>query len=82
MFRPSVWWYNRSRKCERSVVVLTEMLNKPFTVGGYTLQNRVVLQPMEGCDCETDGSPSELTREKYRRARWRKDASARLLSRK
>ncbi|MBO7169914.1 MAG: flavin oxidoreductase/NADH oxidase, partial [Clostridia bacterium] len=30
--------------------------------------NRVVLQPMEGCDCNTDGSPSELTVEKYIRA--------------
>ncbi len=29
--------------------------------------NRVVFQPMEGCDCNEDGSPSELTRRKYLR---------------
>lgn len=33
-----------------------------------TIPNRVVLQPMEGCDCNEDGSPGELTVEKYRRA--------------
>lgn len=33
-----------------------------------TICNRVVLQPMEGCDCNTDGSPSVLTVEKYKKA--------------
>ncbi len=44
------------------------MLNQPLLVNGIEIPNRVVLQPMEGCDCETDGSPSRLTREKYLRA--------------
>ena len=30
--------------------------------------NRIVLQPMEGCDCREDGQPSELTVEKYIKA--------------
>lgn len=44
------------------------LLDRPLTVGCYTLANRVVFQPMEGCDCEEDGRPSALTREKYLRA--------------
>ena len=41
------------------------MIRNSIQVGKQTVQNRVVLQPMEGCDCNLDGSPSELTREKY-----------------
>ena len=44
------------------------ILNRPITVGAKTIPNRVVLQPMEGCDCNEDGSPSELTIAKYMRA--------------
>lgn len=44
------------------------MLENTLSLGTKTLQNRVVLQPMEGCDCNLDGSPSQLTIEKYRRA--------------
>lgn len=44
------------------------ILTSPLSVGGRTLPNRAVFQPMEGCDCNTDGSPSELTVEKYRKA--------------
>lgn len=40
----------------------------PITVGAKTIPNRVVLQPMEGCDCNADGSPSALTIAKYMRA--------------
>ena len=43
-------------------------LNEKFRIGTYQFSNRVVLQPMEGCDCHMDGSPSELTVEKYKRA--------------
>lgn len=43
-------------------------LNDMILIGEYTLKNRIVLQPMEGCDCNTDGSPSELTVEKYIKA--------------
>lgn len=44
------------------------MLNDAWVINGKTLANRVVFQPMEGCDCEKDGSPSDLTREKYVKA--------------
>ena len=44
------------------------VLNQPYEIDGRIFPNRVVLQPMEGCDCETDGSPSALTVAKYRRA--------------
>ena len=44
------------------------MIKKPITVGNLEIPNRVVLQPMEGCDCNLDGSPSELTIAKYIRA--------------
>lgn len=38
---------------------------KPVNIGNLSVQNRVVIQPMEGCDCNLDGSPSDLTRKKY-----------------
>lgn len=41
------------------------MLNEKILFEGKLLFNRVVFQPMEGCDCKPDGSPSELTRAKY-----------------
>ena len=44
------------------------MLNETILIGGKELANRVVLQPMEGCDCNEDGSPSDLTVEKYVKA--------------
>ena len=44
------------------------MIELPLRIGHHTIPNRVVLQPMEGCDCRTDGSPSELTVDKYLRA--------------
>ena len=44
------------------------MLNDFWKIRGYTLPNRVVFQPMEGCDCNEDGSPGELTTAKYRSA--------------
>lgn len=44
------------------------MIQNSICVGKQTIQNRVVLQPMEGCDCNLDGSPSELTCEKYIKA--------------
>lgn len=43
------------------------MIDSPLNIKRAVISNRVVLQPMEGCDCETDGSPSELTRAKYLR---------------
>ena len=44
------------------------MLNETVLIGGKEIANRVVLHPMEGCDCNEDGSPSELTIEKYLKA--------------
>lgn len=43
-----------------------KMLNSSINVGCHILQNRVVLQPMEACDCE-NGAPSALTTRKYLR---------------
>ena len=34
------------------------MLNDVLEINGRTLKNRLVLQPMEGCDCLPDGSPN------------------------
>ena len=44
------------------------MLERSIQIGNREIENRVVLQPMEGCDCNMDGSPSELTVEKYLKA--------------
>jgi len=44
------------------------MIKMPIKVGNTRICNRVVLQPMEGCDCNDDGSPSELTINKYKNA--------------
>lgn len=42
-------------------------LNRKIEIGGTTAENRIVIQPMEGCDCNCDGSPSELTERKYKK---------------
>ena len=44
------------------------MLNDSLQFGRLTLPNRVVFQPMEGCDCREDGTPGELTVKKYMNA--------------
>ena len=44
------------------------MIDQSIQIGKTKIDNRVVLQPMEGCDCNTDGSPGELTVEKYLKA--------------
>ena len=44
------------------------MIEQGYLLNGVAIPNRVVFQPMEGCDCNADGSPSELTVQKYRRA--------------
>ncbi len=44
------------------------MINSKIQIGEKMIENRIVLQPMEGCDCNADGSPSELTIGKYRKA--------------
>ncbi len=44
------------------------MIEGSFRIGNKEICNRIVLQPMEGCDCNADGSPSELTEKKYIKA--------------
>jgi len=44
------------------------MLESSIQIKDKIIPNRAVLQPMEGCDCNTDGSPSPLTIEKYIKA--------------
>lgn len=43
------------------------ILFEPKTIGGFVVPNRLVVQPMEGYDSTSDGSPSELTRRRYLR---------------
>lgn len=45
----------------------TAILNEPYTISGKTLHNRIVIQPLEGCDSTENGSPGELTRRRYQR---------------
>ena len=47
---------------------MKNIIDSPVCVGGYLIPNRVVFQPMEGCDCNGDGSPHALTVEKYIKA--------------
>lgn len=42
-------------------------LLRSTTVGGRLVPNRLAVQPMEGADAYTNGSPSELTQRRYRR---------------
>ena len=41
------------------------ILNQPLKFENVTFANRIAFQPMEGCDCETNGTPGELTVSKY-----------------
>lgn len=42
-------------------------LNTPFEIYNRKIMNRVLLQPMEGCDGEESGAIGELTRRRYLR---------------
>lgn len=42
-------------------------LGKPTAVGNRVAPNAMAVLPMEGCDSEPDGSPSELVTRRYRR---------------
>ncbi len=44
-----------------------ELLSSPVMISGKTVANRVVYQPMEGCDGTPSGSPGELTIRRYER---------------
>ena len=43
----------------------TEILSSPCRTAGHILPNRIVYQPMEGCDGTGDGTPGELTVRRY-----------------
>ncbi|MGE5191384.1 MAG: NADH:flavin oxidoreductase, partial [Deltaproteobacteria bacterium] len=42
-------------------------LFRPVAIGPFTAGNRLLVQPMEGCDGTLDGRPDELTFRRYRR---------------
>src|SRR5579864_3236597 len=42
-------------------------LFQPLHLGNLTVGNRLLVQPMEGCDGTLDGNPDELTLRRYRR---------------
>ncbi len=43
------------------------ILNTPLNIGTKVIPNRLVCQPMEGCDGTKDGVPDVLTKRRYRR---------------
>lgn len=43
------------------------VLARPMKIGGKIAPNAIAVLPMEGCDCNPDGSPSELTERRYLR---------------
>lgn len=43
------------------------IINEKLTVNGRTVNNRIVFQPMEGCDGTADGNIGELTERRYMR---------------
>ena len=42
-------------------------LGAPLKIGDLKIPNRLVIQPMEGCDGRADGAPDELTVRRYHR---------------
>ena len=44
-----------------------DILKTPLSVNDKSLPNRLVIHPMEGCDCTTEGAPGELTFRRYMR---------------
>ncbi len=42
-------------------------LARPVKIGTVTAPNSIAILPMEGCDSERDGSPSELVKRRYNR---------------
>ncbi len=45
----------------------TGMLQQPLRIGKNSVSNRLVIHPMEGCDGDSRGRPTELTHRRYRR---------------
>ena len=44
-----------------------DILSAPLAIGKATVQNRLAIQPMEGCDGTPEGEPGELTIRRYER---------------
>ncbi|MBN2558833.1 MAG: FAD-dependent oxidoreductase [Clostridia bacterium] len=44
-----------------------ELFRAPLSISGKTIPNRFCIQPMEGCDGDDKGRPTDLTFRKYRR---------------
>lgn len=42
-------------------------LLRSYKLGDFNIPNRIVFQPMEGCDADTNGIPSTLTNRRYHR---------------
>ncbi|MHC4984673.1 MAG: oxidoreductase [Planctomycetota bacterium] len=42
-------------------------LGQPLSFAGLTIPNRLAIQPMEGCDSDSDGRPGPLTIRRYER---------------
>jgi NADPH2 dehydrogenase len=54
--------------CDRELVTgESSPLRLPLDRGGVRIENRIVVQPMEGWDGGTDGNPSEHTKERWRK---------------
>jgi len=47
--------------------ITDKVLGSSYTVGTHTIQNRLVIHPMEGRDSFEDGSPGELAIRRYKR---------------
>src|SRR5436305_8304232 len=45
----------------------TAPLGQPLAAGRFTIGNRFAIQPMEGWDGNTDGTPSDRTRRRWQR---------------
>ncbi|HPZ29682.1 MAG TPA: hypothetical protein PK894_08030, partial [Defluviitoga sp.] len=44
-----------------------DLLKEKIEINGKTINNRLAIHPMEGCDATLEGSPSELTERRYMR---------------
>lgn len=44
-----------------------DVLKQPLVIGSKTVPNRLIIHPMEGCDGQEDGRPSELIYRRYDR---------------
>lgn len=47
--------------------MMKNLLSTPIEICGLTAENRVLFQPMEGCDGTENGAPDELTERRYLR---------------